>query len=249
MNKRKRIVIVLFSVLAVVAIASIVAFQMIKPRDPLFRGRPESEWISGLKYRDEAQVDQWRGFGPDGVRVLVRALEAANRPADRAYRAAWRILPRALAHRLPAPREDATRVTRATVTELLSRLSPDAPLATPVMIRALRDEDERVRMCVINFFTAGSTRRAPVATNAPLATMDREIKKSLLPEFIRALQDQNPGVRNNALVALRYYREAASVAGPAVTKALQDPEIMVRSLATNVLKEIDPAAAAKAGIQ
>jgi HEAT repeat protein len=104
-------------------------------------------------------------------------------------------------------------------------------------------------MCVINFFTAGSTRRAPVATNAPLATMDREIKKSLLPEFIRALQDQNPGVRNNALVALRYYREAASVAGPAVTKALQDPEIMVRSLATNVLKEIDPAAAAKAGIQ
>jgi hypothetical protein len=253
MNKRKRFVIVLCSLLSVVVFVSIVAFLMIKPRDPLFRGRPESEWIAGLKYSDEAQVDQWSEFGPEGVRVLVRALEGANRPADRAYRELYRaarhILPGAQVRRLPAPQEDATRVTRATITQLLSRLSPHALLATPIMIRSLRDEDAVVRMCAINFFTAGSTSRTPVATNAPLATMDPETKKSLFPEFMKALQDNNPGVRNNALVTLQYYPEAAPVAVPAVTTALQDPDIMVRRLATNVLKTIDPAAASKAGIQ
>jgi hypothetical protein len=76
--------------------------------DPLFHGKPESAWIKSIEYNgSDEQTKQWREFGPEGVRVLIRGLEKADRPWERLYRKTYRQLaprlPFGLARLLPAP--------------------------------------------------------------------------------------------------------------------------------------------------
>ena len=241
MNKLQRTV---SAALLICVISGAAAWLVVRLRDPLFHGKPESYWIEHLSYRDEEQVKQWREFGPDGVRVLVRGLRGANRPADRVYRTAyrnmWRFVPGGLMRLLPAPRMDLTRSTRMNVVDLLSRLSNDAKPAIPAMAQALKDEDQSVRQIAISFFTEGEDE------HSLLTVMDPATKRDLLPEFVRAMRDDNWGVRNNAVIALRYYPEQKQVVVPVLLNALHDPAPRVRQLAADALKRIDPAAAAKA---
>src|SRR6266699_2744680 len=94
--------------------------------DPLFHGKPESEWIANLKYRDDQQVEEWRAYGEEGVQVLIRGLERANRPGERAYRRFNQLLPDFLRRWLPAPKRDSTRGTRECLVSLLGSLGSDA---------------------------------------------------------------------------------------------------------------------------
>jgi HEAT repeat protein len=97
-----------------------------------------------------------------------------------------------------------------------------------------------VRQIAITFFTSGEDEHSLLNQMRPRA------KRDLLPEFVRAMQDANWGVRNNAAIALRYYPEEAQVVVPVLVKALQDPDLRVRRLAAEALRRVDPAAAAKA---
>src|SRR5438105_11501973 len=103
-------------------------------RDPLFRGKPESEWIKNLKYGDDQQVKEWRAYGEEGVQVLIRGLRSANHPGERAYRRLARLLPDSVSRWLPAPKTDSTQSTRQCLVSLLSSLGTAARSATPVMI-------------------------------------------------------------------------------------------------------------------
>ena len=91
MKKRVRIGLVVFLVLCVAWAVSLVLL----PQSTRFHGKPESEWIKGITYfGDDAQVKQWRGFGPEGLDLLARALDKGRR-----YRKAYRwFMPR-----LPGP--------------------------------------------------------------------------------------------------------------------------------------------------
>ncbi len=240
MKTRRRIFI---GLLLFISCGTVVWFTIV-PKDPLFRGKPESEWIANLSYGDDEQVQRWRDFGPEGVHVLVRALDGANRPADRFYRRVHRFfagkMPAALMDRLPVPRMDLTRTTRMNVVALLARLSKDAKEATPTMARALGDENPSVRQLAITFFTAGEDE------NCLLNQMPPAAKKRLLPDFVRLMQDSSPGVRNNTAIALRYYPEEAKVVVPILRDALKDPVPKVQKLAADALRMIDPAALEKA---
>src|SRR5262245_7182871 len=158
---------------------------LVSSRDRLFRGKPESEWIKLLSYQDEEQVKQWRGFGPAGVNVLVRALDKANHPVERTYRRMFRRsrLPSYVLGILPNPRQDSTRSTRMCVVALLSALGADAVIATPAVALELKDEDPGVRMLAISFFTRGEDE------NSPLNVMAERRRATLLPDFLRAMQD------------------------------------------------------------
>lgn len=214
--------------------------------DRLFRGKPESDWIAHLSYWDDEQVKQWRGFGPEGVRVLIRGLDKANRLLERTYRKTYRAiaskLPFGLAHLLPVP-VDSTRKTRMDVVALLSSLGNDARIAVPAMGRALKDEDPDVRAWAISFFTSTEDE------HALLNQLDKRQKRKLLPSLIEALQDNTPSwsVRNNAALALRYYPEEARAVAPALAKALQDPIPQVRLLAAAALLRVDAEVARKTG--
>jgi HEAT repeat protein len=223
------------------------------PRDPLFHGKPESVWIRGIDYGvslstadDQAQIKQWVDFGPEGVRVLARALDKADHPIQRRYRQTYRQLstrlPGALMRLLPAPPQDSTHGTRMCVISLLSRMGKDAMAATPTVSRALKDESPSVRQTAISFFTS------PENENSLLNQMDKKEKRKLLPDFTHALEDNsNWGLRNNAALALRYYSEQRQIVAPVLVKALQDPVPLVRVVAAEALNRVDPDAAEKAG--
>jgi len=124
MKKSRRIG---FAVL-LVAILGAVVWSVLPRRDPVFHGKSENSWIKEIEYNGpDEQTRIWREFGPEGIRVLVRGLEAANHPVERTYRKVyrqmWRVLPGRLMGLLPAPRMDSGRSTRMRVVALLSRLA------------------------------------------------------------------------------------------------------------------------------
>lgn len=244
MGKKRRILLAML-VLAVLVMAAFVLMSNSSSLtgNELFRGTPESVWIQNLKYFDEAQVQEWRQYGDEGVRVLLRGWARANHPYQRAYRKIWNRLPAIFRRVLPAPKMDSTRATRMAIADVLSRLGNDAKLAEPAMARAIDDEARGVRLLAINYFTGGEDK------NAPLNLLDKREKRRLLPAFINAMNDDEWAVRNNAAVALRYYPEDARLVSPVLIKALQDPNQQVRNVAASSLKKVDPQAAAKAGIK
>src|SRR3954465_8155100 len=105
-------------------------------RDLPFRGRLESEWINALKYNDSAQVELWRGFGEEGVQVLIRGYARTAAPRERAYRKLNRKLPRLLQRALPDPPVDRNQDARECVVNLLSGLGANARSAIPTIIDA-----------------------------------------------------------------------------------------------------------------
>lgn len=222
-----------------ITFATVVVVLFQSPPDPLFRGRPESEWIAALKYNDDEQVTEWRTFGPEGVRVLVRGLRQAQAPWRWRYRSlhAWlgRHLPPAVARRLPNPAPDTTRKTRMDLVSLLARLGRDAPAALPWMLGELRDPDASVRQIAVSWFTQGEDE------NSPVNRLDPATKTLLLRELLRLMDDPAAGVRNNVLVALRHFPGHSSEVVPVLRKALNDPNPRLQERARAALRAVESA--------
>src|SRR5262245_24731657 len=94
-----------------VAFLSGLAWMALSSRDPLFHGKPESQWITNIAYgmslsedQNREQVQRWREFGPDGLRVLERGL---NTKRSQTYQNLHRWLssrvPNVLLRILPTP--------------------------------------------------------------------------------------------------------------------------------------------------
>jgi len=207
----------------------------------VFRGKPEQYWITNVAYPpSDVEMQQWEEFGPEGIRVLIRGLEKANRSPEKAYRSIYRRvaphLPGASARWLPNPRTDTTRATTMCLIALIDRLGTNATTAEPIMARMLANEDASVRQLAINFFTW------PENETALLNHLDAKEKRRLLPQFLRALRDRtgNWGLRNNAAFALRYYPEHRQEVAPTLVTALTDPVPTVRLVVAEALNQIDP---------
>ena len=233
----------------VVTLLGGLTWLLLPPRDPLFHGKPESEWIKSIEYNgDEQQTRQWRELGPDGVGVLVRGLEKANHPLERFYRKTYpRIAPRLPGFSLrwlPAPKMDSTRGTRMCVVSLLARLGKDARLATPAMARVLKYDDADVRTVAMAFFTL------PEDANALLNELEGKEKSKLLSDLIRAVEDKraNWALRHNAALALKYYPEQRETVAPVLVNALKDPVPWVRQCAAESLNQVAPDMMVKAGV-
>ncbi|HYG33388.1 MAG TPA: hypothetical protein VEC99_01310 [Clostridia bacterium] len=210
---------------------------------PLFRGKPESEWIKDLKYSDDQQVKEWRGYGEEGVQVLIRGLRRVNHPGERAYRRLCRLLPVWLSQRLPVPKADLTRSTRHCIVSLLSSLGTDAKSAASLMVwTAGNDEADGVRQSAITYFDSNE------GENCLLNQLPGSLKQALLPALIRSIQDPgNWGLRNNAAILLKHYAEQREIVAPVLVKALQDPQPQVRLLAAEALNRVAPDLAQKSG--
>jgi hypothetical protein len=231
-----------------VILATGVAWVALQPRDPIFHGRRESEWITNIVYLSEdqnnQQVQRWRDFGPGGLRVLERGLAANRAPKYlNAYDRLAKFLPNGLMRLLPTPPPKTVGGTRYQVVDLLCRMGKDAHPAWPAVTRALSDEDPMVRSRAVSFFTH------PEADKAFLNQLPAKEKKKLLPLFIRAVEDGgwHWNLRNNAALALKYYPEEAPLVAPPLVKALKDSSPYVRLSAADALNAVDPVAGSKAG--
>ena len=109
-------------------------------------------------------------------------------------------------------------------------------LFEPAIARALRDDDEGVRLCAL-----GCYEELPEVMN------DKE-KLARLPELLRAAQDRDENIRNNAAVALRWYAGHGAEVAPVLIKGLHDPYIHGRMQMAKALARVDLPAGLKAGI-
>jgi hypothetical protein len=140
---------------------------------------------------------------------------------------------RMLVHGLKNPEYDNS--TRSCVADLLSRLGNDTKSAIPDIINQIKiEKDDTVRQIELGYF------------EVPLQTMSEKDKTALFPELLRAMQSQNAGVRNNALVALRFYPLDTVI--PIMMNSLQDSDAYVRLNAARELNQLDPPTAAKVDV-
>ncbi len=222
--------------------------------DPLFHGRPESEWIKTIRFfgadssiaARQEQIERWRNWGPDGLRVLAHALDKADHPIQRHYRRLYRFLsaglPGFLVRRLPSPGVIVIGGQPVDVILLLSLLGKDALPAAGAVARAMNSDDSAVRQSAINFFTRGADK------NRLLNHLEPKAKRQLLPAFLSATQDSHWGVRNNAAVALRYYPEQREAVVPALTSLLRDSEVRVQMTAADSFQKVAPELVATSGV-
>lgn len=238
MRKRRQI----WLAAIVVTLLTVIASFLVQPDpDPLFRGRPESDWISSVRYYDERQAEQWREFGLEGVQVLTRGLEKLLRAKDYRYLVFYRQVPFQLRRLLPAPKMDATRGKRMSIIFLLVQLNSDMPETESLMVKELEDLDPSVRSLAITYFTHSED------GNAALAKMSAERKKKLLPLFLSASQDSDMGLRNNGIVALNYYPDEPQAAAAIIRLAFEDGDQSIRKLAGKSLRLIKSDAVVASG--
>ncbi|MEN9678028.1 MAG: hypothetical protein RIS76_3924 [Verrucomicrobiota bacterium] len=202
-----------------------------------FRGKPERQWIAELKLEyDPEQQSLWKSFGDDGIRMLVRAYWTSYGSSKyvwhRTYRRLSRILPDAVLRLFPSPAGIVSWGPRCTLMSHLGSLEDPNGLGLHVATLALDDLDPGARAGALIYFTHGTLH------NVPLTRMDSRTKTRLLPRFLAALQDRDWIVRNNAVCALRFFPEAASVVVPALSQALLDPNPEVQLAAASILPEV-----------
>jgi hypothetical protein len=210
-------------------------------KDRVFRGKPESEWIKELKYNDDEQAKEWSKFGEDGIDVLLRGLESAQQPGERAYRRLYRNVPATPRSWMPNPKQDQTRGTRHCIVDRLCDVGEKSPRVVPVMIRTVReDESDHIRQSAIGFFITGSEDTLFENRLTP------QQKTALLPGLISAVENRDSGT-HNAAILLKFYPEEADTVAPILVKAMQNPTTSVRMHAADALNRIAPEIARKAG--
>jgi hypothetical protein len=132
---------------------------------------------------------------------------------------------------------DEDRIKRRVAVSALGQLGPTASAAWPVMVKYLNDPDETVRALAA----------------MGLGEIHQEPEKSIriLMDFIEQYRtDRNYRFTSqDAILSLGKFGPQAKPAIPMLIGLLRDPQEYIRDAATNALKEIDPDAAAKAGVQ
>jgi HEAT repeat protein len=116
---------------------------------------------------------------------------------------------------------------------LLAYIKPDPKKAGPALVAALKDKDPAVRR--------------PAAT--ALAVLGGKAKATT-PALLDLLKDKDPDQRQLAAYVLGHIEpEPHKETVQALVFAAKDPSDLVRKMAVESLKKIDPQAAAGAGIQ
>jgi hypothetical protein len=182
-----------------------------------------AEWSFGWESRAALSLAH---IAPDGAAVLAQLL--TNPPSVRTADAVDLRRSAAIAlYDLGAMRDD----PEATAYERAS-LELNLQTAVPALLQSLQDPDYNVR-------------------ETAAITLGRYGLKSdeVLPALVTRLQDSFPEVCCAAADALAKFKGKAEVAVPALLNTLQHQNAQVRERAAKALEEIDPEAAAKAGVR
>lgn len=242
-------------------LATTVAVVFIE-KESLVEGKTEAQWIKSIKYfGDDDQTKLWRSLGPQGVRMLTRAMKS--------------------------PVYDHS--TRMCVVSLISQLGNDVKSAIPEIINQIKTEkDDGVRQIELGYFEgpiqtmsengkaalfpellrAMQSQHSGVRNNA-LVTLQYYPPDTVIPIMMNALQDSDAYVRlnaakelnrldpptaakadvvsvlagcttnsstdNEAVVALGDLHQEPDVAVPALIQCLQSPMSYVRENAAGAL--------------
>jgi hypothetical protein len=147
-------------------------------------------------------------------------------------------------------RSDGDKDVRACAAASFADIGRTNPIVTSALVTALNDKDPSVRTC------AASSLGVPLRHARPgRVIFSWHLKRDpprrdpivAVPALIGSLQDKDATVRRAAANALASFQSSAKQAFPALLQAFQDP--VTRDEMANALKQIDPEATAKAGVE
>jgi hypothetical protein len=261
MGKKRRIL------LAALLVALLCGFGwwLLRPNEPSYKGKSLSAWLNAYGYdgigsgsRDADKAV--RQVGTNAIPPLLQMLRASDSPLiarciellDRQNLVSFRITPapeknfeaynafQALgplaSNAVPGLIEiygaNISQSSQALAAGSLGEIGPPAKPAIPALLKGLKTTNDLVRLYTV----------------AALNGIHSE-PESVVPELVRLLRDSDAEVRMLAAAALGNFGTNAESAVPDLIVMLNDGNGPTREMTTNALKQIDPTAAARAGIK
>jgi HEAT repeats len=229
--------------------------------DPIIDGRPLSFWTSreGSAYELPSPSSD-----TNAIQLYVKLVGMRQGSLGHAYEELWPKLPSWLQRRWPQPYFPSH--DRIVAAGYLSREAKSHPEVMPLLIDALEnDPDPELRSHLVDCLTIHFSHDKTVVAALANAATDRDQRVRLtavmnlgycyrypsvvVPALVGCLHDSDPRVRQFAACSLRKFGPSGSAATPGLSRLLQDTNRQVRLEASYALKQIDSAAAAKAGIK
>lgn len=243
------------------AVLAVLGWQIFRLREPVYQGKALSVWLETLTKEglrgnfNESSADPIRQIGTNALPVLIEILRAHDtrfkqvlmawaqkqtlvhfhfRSADqrrpdavRGYEALGSLASAQVPVLMDCLTNDPSPKVRIAAACALGYIGPEARVAGPALFFAAKDTDGSVR-------------------NDALWALSRILPDDQLtiPVLIAGLFDTNPIARENAAIGLAKYGQDAKAAVPALLGTLA-----INRSAGWALKQIDPEAAAKAGVR
>jgi hypothetical protein len=258
MGKRWRVIIIIFASTALTAGA---AWQVMRPREPVFEGKPLSFWLQGYdpfrgtepgNQKADEVVSQ---IGTNAIPTLLRMLSTGDPP--------FIVKLKALARRqhFISFRHRAASNQHFQAVKAFQRLGPSAKTAVPALIEIYEQNLSTVSQ-IATAHALGSigppARQAAPALLRGMTNVDANVRHEtafvlsqihaepalVAPALIKSLHDPVPEVRMAAIIALGTFGAGAKPAAPSLLPLLNDPDKNIRDEAAFALKQIDPQVAA-----
>jgi hypothetical protein len=259
MGKKRRIL------LAALLVALLCAFGwwLTRPSEPSYKGKSLSAWLEdyGPPHPDAHEADEAvRHIGTNAIPILLRMLRANDSPlktkliewlgrqhlarikiasADDKHFDAWAAFQAlgenaecAVPEMVQIYEEKISTKSQCVTADSLGGIGPAARVAIPTLLIGLNTTNDPVRRTTI--YALGEIHGEP---------------ELVVPKLMNLLRDPIPKIRQYAVIALGQFGTNAQSAIPDLAAALNDPDLTIRRAATNALKQIDPTAAARAGIK
>ena len=215
---RKRVQIAL--VVLPVAIVGVIAWQMLRVREPVYGGKRLSDWLE--QYYDALENPE----GPMTGSATVVGLTADGLSGEESVKQAEAALRAIGTNAIPlllrmAKAHDSALKQKAIVLSYHQSLIPSR----------LRSDFVYRGRSALGFYTLGSA------------------AKPAVPALMRLLDNENRDVRADAARTLGYMRSVAQDAVPRLVECLRGEDYETRMAATEALKRIDSEAAANVGVK
>jgi HEAT repeat protein len=261
MGKRWRVIIIIFASTALVAGA---AWQVMRPREPVFEGKPLSFWLKGYDpiqrtEPGEQKADEVVGeIGTNAIPTLLRMLSTGDPP--------FIVKLKALARRqhFITFRRRAAANQHFQAVKAFQRLGPSAKTAVPALIEIYEQNISAVSQ--IETARALGSIGPPAGAAVPallrgMTNVDANVRREtafvlsqiraepalVVPVLTNSLHDPVPAVRTAAINALGMFGKDAKSAAPSLLPLLNDPDSFTRHETARILKLIDPRAAPSNG--
>jgi hypothetical protein len=269
MTARKRIL----AGLLLPALVAGMAWEIRRARisDPMYEGKPLSYWVGDFGPPLQEIELAIRHAGTNAVPLLLRLMQARDVKLKRklmeflegqelirahyvtaetrhnqaviGFRTLRAGARSAIPELMRIYEENLSVESRAAVLESLRAIGPDARAAIPLLLRAATNHFDWIRGCAVQ----------------ALGTMDDQAEV-IVPVLINSLDDPDGGVQLFAVEGLDHFAPVAKAAFPkllefrdrlptAQTRTDREWIFVMREQVEDALKNIDPIAAAKAGIQ
>ncbi|MDB6111642.1 MAG: repeat-containing protein [Pedosphaera sp.] len=208
---RKKIAIVILLAIVVGGFG----FFMLRPREPVYKGRTASAWLNRLVRGDSAAQDAIQKLGDEAVPALVAGLKRREDSWERLGIRVWRHLPKYVQDRVPSPIR--AEELNLAVLQAMAWLSPEVKHAVmQAVVPALLAEIRNIK-----------SPRRDVLLGLYLKELHPEADL-VMPDLGAFLRDRDGQVREMAAFMIIDYRKQAKPALASLIETVNDPDRQTR---------------------